>query len=147
MEFVAKMVLLHLRPKALAESPQITDSGFRRLIVDAGEEVDSLFTLCFADITSKNKTKVETFRRNLSEVRERMREVEERDNLRYWQPPITGLDIMETFNINPSKEVGIIKDAIKEAILDGQVSNNREAAWIFMMKKGKEIGLVENIKK
>ena len=141
MEFVAKMVLLHLRPKGLAESPQITDSGFRRLIVDAGEEVDSLFTLCFADITSKNKTKVETFRRNLLEVRERMREVEERDNLRYWQPPITGLDIMEAFNIKPSREVGIIKEAIKEAILDGQVDNNREAAWIFMMDKGKEIGL------
>ncbi len=141
MEFVAKIVLLHLRPKALAESPQITDSGFRRLIVDAGEEVDSLFTLCYADITSKNKTKVETFRKNLYEVRERMREVEERDNLRYWQPPITGLDIMETFNIKPGREVGVIKDAIREAILEGQIDNNREAAIVFMIEKAKEIGL------
>lgn len=142
MEFVAKMVLLHLRPKALAESPQITDSGFRRLIVDAGDDIDSLFTLCYADITSKNKFKVETYRKNLMEVRERMREVEAKDNLRYWQPPITGMDIMETFGIKPGKEVGVIKDAVKDAILDGQIDNTKEAAWQFMMEKGKEIGLV-----
>jgi poly(A) polymerase len=141
MNFVEKMVMLHLRPKALAESEQTTDSGFRRLIVDAGEDINALFTLCHADITSKNKQKVEKYRRNLEAVRERVAEVEQRDDLRNWQPPVDGIDIMNFFNIKPGREVGLIKTAIREAILEGDIANTREAALELMKHKGLELGL------
>lgn len=141
MNFVEKMVLLHLRPKALAESEQITDSGFRRLIVDAGEDLPSLFILCHADITSKNKQKVEKYRENLEQVRIRVEEVEKRDDLRNWQPPVDGLDIMNYFGLNPGRAVGTIKTAIREAILEGDIPNNREAAFEYMKMKGDELGL------
>jgi putative nucleotidyltransferase with HDIG domain len=141
MNFVEKMVMLHLRPKALAESPQSTDSGFRRLIVDAGEEADALFTLCYADITSKNQNKVALYRGNLAAVRDRMKAVEERDDLRNWQPPIDGMDIMKTFGIGPGREIGIIKNYIREAILEGDIGNTKEDAWQLMLAKGQELGL------
>lgn len=141
MSFVEKMVLLHLRPKALAESPQSTDSGYRRLIVDAGEDLDALFTLCHADITSKNKQKVAQYRQNLEDVRARVAEVEQRDQLRNWQPPLDGQDIMHYFGIGPGREVGLIKNAIREAILEGDIPNEKEAAYALMLEKGKEMGL------
>ncbi len=140
MRFVKKMVELHLRPISLTKE-NITDSAIRRLLFDAGEDIDSLMILCDADITSKNKLKVKKFLENFQFVRQRCLEVEEKDKLRTWQPPITGEIIMDIFDIKPSRTVGNIKDAIKDAILDGVIPNTYDAAYDFMLARAKELNL------
>ena len=140
MRFVRKLVRLHLRPIALSKET-ITDSALRRLLVEAGEDIDALMLLCRADITSKDGNRVKRYLANFDRVEELMKEVEERDKLRTFQPVITGELIMETFNVKPSREVGIIKEAVREAILEGSVPNTLEAAMPFMLEEGRKLGL------
>ena len=139
MKYVQKIVMMSSRPVIIAEN--VTDSAVRRLIFDASEDIDDLMTHCEADVTTKNPVKEKQFQNNFKLVRTKIKEVEERDRIRNFQPPVTGEMIMKTFNLKPCREIGVIKDAIKEAILDGDIANDYDEAYDFMIKKAKQLGL------
>ncbi len=140
MKFVEKMVKMHARPIALIDDG-VTDSALRRLLFDAGEDLEDLFTLCKADITTKNEKKQERFKKNFEYVAVKIKEVEEKDHVRNFQPPISGEEIMELFDLKPGREIGILKEKVKEAILEGEIANDKEEAKNFVIVEAEKIGL------
>jgi hypothetical protein len=146
MNFVIKLVRLHLRPIALVKD-EITDSAIRRLLFEAGNDINDLMKLCKADITSKNSIKVKKYLNNFKKVEQKLKDVEERDSITNFQPPVTGQIIMDTFALKPGRVVGEIKDGIREAIIEGQIPNNFDDAYALMLKLGQQKGLEPVIKK
>ena len=140
MKYVQKLVLLSSRPIVISED-NVTDSAVRRLVYDSGDLIDDLILLCKADITTKNIHRFEKYHKNFEIVKKKIKEVEQKDKIRKFQPPVSGEEIMEYFGLNPCKEIGDIKEAIKEAILEGIIANEHKPAFDFMVKKGKEMGL------